>query len=816
MYVDLSHATCHFTVGIVSLGLQKGNDYSITSLPFIGEQALLHRTLDNTESAYILKESLFIPCPPKAVVDTMNSSSTTDGSQPRTSLKQDGDGRADILNGSSRSSYMRRVELDVNDDVGGVDPRRVESKYGEDMSLDYFHLDEPSAFPHMPIRLHRPNPRKLQTLAEALKEDTPLVICMKCARNITSAPDRASLVAEPPERQLYPIHPSASSWASSSKISEGTTSTTLDEPLPPTDWSLYRTLFSDSPDSPYTQYHALVALGYDGAFETFLKVHPNREHLKLANRVLGKSIHSPEVRAKLAMRPMEDVYIAHMKDRLNNPENGKDGKPGFVGGSFAQWQKWIDDLRDSGLDLPAGLKKNSSRDSTKPNWGIHTLLPPSAKEPSYRFFTLSRRNDQSRQACLVRSVRLSSQSPAHGPLRVNLDISGWPVGVSITFCMWFDKEKNVLRFTDKEGKDVARSMTVKDMIMAGEIRALLDLGITQGLINRDEARAGEARWNLQFACDTLDLGTHLARGAAIQTYRDHVKVSSRRRWRWTLKDPEQCLKSPGPEAEESYIPGDGPSKTNQGDSPLSEPTTPASDLRVDAEQTQVVVPRVRKGDRPAGGDRDFYIQLSIADDALFRPKQGPGGTGVWIEEQVEMIPYITCRGSITHPTSVPPRTTASPVADGAESRSYLIDVVTPLSWPPSRQDPIAQSEATTSKKFVASQSPHSLRFFLPQAHLRRDVLLFARRNSRGSKAVVGVAYTGEEVRSRWPMLFEWGKARGWWPEIEPLETTSEPLLEEPESEGLGNVPKGAAGRPGQPRTAESDSVDEEGPGLGRA
>ncbi|KAG9008630.1 hypothetical protein FRB93_006549 [Tulasnella sp. JGI-2019a] len=586
---------------------------------------------------------------------------------------------------------------------------------------------------------------------------------MFLCRSLTFGRRAVLALPSPSVSHVSRIHSSAASHNESSNPLESTPSgsSSVKPNLPPTDWGLYRNLFSTSPNSPLTHYNAIRELGYDGAFEIFLKYHPNQDHWKLAKRVLGKSpTHSPEMRVKLAMRNREDIYLAHMMDRLGRLEDGEVEDGRFAGGSFEDWKLWFEGLLSSDhkalRDLIGGFKiKLSSRDPAKPDWGMHTLLPPTDEEPEYRYWTITRRNEKHLQAILARVIRLSSISPTHGKLHVNLPLSSWPVGVTVVFCIWFDKAQNVLRFTDKEGKDVVSPMTVKDMVSAGDMGALLDLGVMQGLIDPEEVRVCEASWALQFDCDTLNLRTNLARGGVIRTYADLNKMTTRRRWNWTLKDPKLCRKPIGPEVEPvpmldttaagtSNVGGDSRSSSKEGDQ--------ESGVKKKAPEVEVR----RKTLQPSDGDRSIRMSVTIADDALLRRKAKSVVPEAWIEE-VNVIPYITRYGSVMDPES-PLQTEGT---KDPKTTSYFIDTVTPLAYPPTSGAPHG---ALDSKMYTQSQSPQSLRFFLPHAHLRRDLIVMAKGHARRSK--VGVAFTGEEVRSRWPIIFEWARARGYWQEID--------------------------------------------------
>lgn len=97
-----------------------------------------------------------------------------------------------------------------------------------------------------------------------------------------------------------------------------------------------------------------------------------------------------------------------------------------------------------------------------------------------------------RQLHFNRSVRYGPNSPARGGFRLNIGVVDWPVGVPVAFCIWFDVEKRLLRLTDREGKDVATSLTVKDMAYSKYLHRLLELGLSEGLIDKDEAERGRA------------------------------------------------------------------------------------------------------------------------------------------------------------------------------------------------------------------------------------------------------------------------------------------------------------------------------------
>lgn len=148
----------------------------------------------------------------------------------------------------------------------------------------------------------------------------------------------------------------------SASVSSPSTSTSSPAEVPghpPVDWKLYRSLFKNSPTSPVTVYESICELGYDGAFEAFLRSLPDQRHFALAKRIVG---YEPKYellqRAKRLKRPNETMYLGHMMELLQ-VETLVIGGKSFAGGSYMEWLDWAD-IKD-----PIKGQKVSSRDPTK-------------------------------------------------------------------------------------------------------------------------------------------------------------------------------------------------------------------------------------------------------------------------------------------------------------------------------------------------------------------------------------------------------------------------------------------------------------------
>lgn len=131
------------------------------------------------------------------------------------------------------------------------------------------------------------------------------------------------------------------------------------------------------------------------------------------------------------------------------------------------------------------------------------------------------------------------------------------------------------------------------------------------------------------------------------------------------------------------------------------------------------------------------------------------------DDDIDIIPYITVAGSFRDPS----------VLAGSGGQEYLIETRTALSGLVSPQSLLPRPDLPEGSKpssLARSRSPHSLRFYLPDSQMSRDLEMVTK--SSGGKVVV--AFTGEEMRSRSPPLFDWARARGWWKEVD----LSEPVV----------------------------------------
>lgn len=118
------------------------------------------------------------------------------------------------------------------------------------------------------------------------------------------------------------------------------------------------------------------------------------------------------------------------------------------------------------------------------DWGMTTLKRPKADD-ALRWMSRTR-EPQDKYLGFIRAVRLSD-TPGYVPTaRVNINVKTWPIGESVTFAVYFDKEVKALRIVDRSFKDVSPPLSLAYMASHDAFRPLIALALSEGLVDRND------------------------------------------------------------------------------------------------------------------------------------------------------------------------------------------------------------------------------------------------------------------------------------------------------------------------------------------
>ncbi len=566
----------------------------------------------------------------------------------------------------------------------------------------------------------------------------------------------------------------------------------------PIDWSFYRAILGEPILATYDALRNQA--GYDAPWEVYLsRCDEHGRHFKtVLKRVHTARAQTLKDLVKKTTRRSEQKYLMDCwealvaKRRVTEGEEPGDASDMFPGGSFEEWKTWSNEAKDPttvGYVLEKDVLDPSTSSSvffdfsltgTSPAWGLSSLLPPNLQDPtSVNWRKVSRRKGKD-DAPIIRTIRtpVSSTNKVSYPIASTvmiIDMKTHPVGLKATYTPYFDKEKQELVAIDPKGKRIGPPVPAKELANATPTIGYLLLARLQGLLDLDKLRSEGIRGtaNVPFYCyssnnyylvhtaDTLDLATQIRRGTFFTSYnlgsRKVKGATSVLRLQIGLRRPPYGL------------------VRLLSDEPLA-PADLAADFKEKIERDASVAERQLELEQgaPRSGKRGRPKRLTPAvvdpDQEFFltpHPDHLPDGE---LRDQrkkengLELSPNVTVPQLPVFGGSkfrlVPYVSTCGALPSSEKSSEWSIDVSTPNASP--EPSTVRSVEASSRNHLDGvtvkhSQSPETLRFWSWDAN--QDLVVRRGRNMGGSIGYV-VAFTAEEVRDRFPLIWNFAKARG--------------------------------------------------------
>ncbi|KAG9019165.1 hypothetical protein FRB90_005738 [Tulasnella sp. 427] len=565
----------------------------------------------------------------------------------------------------------------------------------------------------------------------------------------------------------------------------------------PVDWAFYQSVVGQP---VVNTYHALRTVGYDAPWELFLRYcDTSGSKIKaVLNAMDGNGENNFRARIKAALKGSEALYIndcwkvlMQRRRAEQGVEIGEGDMPsveGFTGGTWREWNTMRlkgRDYDDGKIKIKEAKKKVAPPSAITTDKRVSTLRPPVKNELNRWFLVIrppSAKASESAEAeaeaedadgpsassskrssihriQLHRTIRLPSlpEDTSIGQARIYFNRIDWSdptVDVKEVTIMW-DQDAQELQLIERvpgsdgtQWKLAANPVTLEALTNFHYIDPLMELVKDQGMLDVPKWEQLCKTAKLKLGLETLDLAPNHAQGVKLETY--PMRSAGQAGTEFRLRVYFAPTSKPNPT-----------STTTTDELSKVPPKSLSQQFHTTLFPTHAPhLFEARMAGHVQRRNRNLEAVLSRndpLDPPEIKPDQWTEGGGI------EILPYISTFGAtrgehggwevdISTPNRDPsPPTRASLEGAVGESTGAGAPTISAAATP----------TATETALTYPSASPESLRFWCYA--LNQDVAF----NPRPHLWRLGyyVAFTGEQVKEKLPVVWAWAKERGYWKEI---------------------------------------------------